>query len=302
MKKIVQLLYNPKAGDTLFKTKLDTFLRIFIEKGYEVRIYRSEGVGKMTEYLKEVDLSNTDAIIVAGGDGTINEVVNALMNMEIKPALGVIPAGTCNDFAKSLGFDMDIDSCIETLGEMQMNAVDVGEVNGRYFINVCGAGLFTNISQNVNNDMKNTFGKIAYYVKGAEQLPAFKPFRLRIESDGNVYEDDFLLFLVLNSEGAGGIQLAHGADLSDGYYDFVGIRSVPINEFTRMMVKLLKREHLTDKAVLHIRSDNFKISSENIIESFKESDVDGESGPKLPLDIKIHKGALNLIMNMSKDQ
>ena len=117
-----------------------------------------------------------------------------------------------------------------------------------------------------------------------------------------MYEDDFLLFLVLNSEGAGGIQLAHGADLSDGFYDFVGIRSVPINEFTRMLVKLLKREHLTDKAVLHIRSDNFKISSKNIVDSFKESDVDGESGPELPLNIRIHKGALKLITNISENQ
>lgn len=302
MKKNIQLLYNPKAGDTLFKMKLDNFLKVFIEKGFEVRIYRSEGFGKMTEYLINTDLSNTEAVIVAGGDGTINEVVNALMNLEDKPALGVLPAGTCNDFAKSLGFDMDLDTCIEVLGQMNIKPVDVGEVNGHYFINVCGAGLFTNISQNVNVDMKNTFGKIAYYVKGAEQLPAFRPFHLKIESDGNIYEDDFVLFLVLNSEGAGGIQLATGADLSDGFYDFVGIKSVPINDFTRLMVKLLKREHLADKAVLHLRSDNFKISSDNIIDSFRESDVDGESGPNLPLDIKVHKSALNLIMNMSEKQ
>lgn len=299
MKKNIQLLYNPKAGDTLFKMKLDNFLRVFIDKGYEVRIYRSEGFGKMTAYLNETDLSNTEAVIVAGGDGTINEVVNALMRLDNKPALGVIPAGTCNDFAKSLGFDLDLDSCIEIIGQMNIQPVDVGEVNGHYFINVCGAGLFTNISQNVNVDLKNTFGKIAYYVKGAEQLPAFRPFHLKIESDGKEYEDDFVLFLVLNSEGAGGIQLATGADLSDGYYDFVGIKSVPINDFTRMLLKLLKREHLADKAVLHLRSDNFKISSNNISDSFKESDVDGESGPQLPLDIQIHKSALRLIVNKS---
>lgn len=297
MRQNIHLLYNPKAGDTLFKMKLDHFLKVFNNKGYEVQIFRSEGYGRITEHIQETDLSNTAAVILAGGDGTINEGVNALMNSPIKPPMGVIPAGTCNDFAKSLGFNMDLDNCIEALGNMQMRPVDVGEVNGHYFINVCGAGLFTNISQNVNIDMKNTFGKIAYYVKGAEQLPAFRPFHLKVESDGKVYEDKFILFLVLNSEGAGGIQLASGAELSDGYYDFVGIKAAPIHEFTRMLLKILRREHLKDKSVLHIRSDNFRISSKDISEDLRESDVDGECGPNLPLDIQVHKSALTLITN-----
>lgn len=90
---------------------------------------------------------------------------------------------------------------------MQMEDVDVGCVNGRYFINVCGAGLFTNVSQTVNIDLKNLIGKMAYYLKGAGQLPSFRPFKLRVEANGEVYEDNFILFLVLNSGSAGGFKL-----------------------------------------------------------------------------------------------
>lgn len=300
--KNVQLLYNPKAGDTLFKTKLDRFLQVFISKGFSVSIYRSEGLGKMTEYLEKTDLSETEIVFVAGGDGTVNEIVNVLMKLDQdkRPILGVIPAGTCNDFASSLGFNLDLDSCIDAMGKLQTLAVDVGQVNGQYFINVCGAGLFTNVSQNINNDLKNMFGRMAYYVAGLGSMATFKPFHLKVESDGKTYEDEFFLFVVLNSAGAGSIHLATEANLSDGVYDFVGIKAVPISELAPLLIKLMQQKHLNDKNVLFFQSDNFKISSNDISDRFRESDVDGESGPDLPLDIKVYKQALRVLTNFEK--
>ena len=293
----VILLYNPKAGDTYFRFELDEFITVFNAAGYDTRIFRSRAKGDMGAYLLAADLSNVAAVFVAGGDGSINEVVNGLMNCKHKVPLGVIPAGTSNDFARSLGFPSEYEKCINLLANMQMEDVDVGCVNGRYFINVCGAGLFTNVSQTVNTDLKNLIGKMAYYLKGAGQLPSFRPFKLRVEANGEVYEDNFILFLVLNSGSAGGFKLATDADLSDGLYDFVGIRQVSLPEMTLLFVRMLKGEHLKDKSVLHLQSNHFLISSENIQDGLRESDVDGESGPLLPLEIEVKQKALRLIVN-----
>ena len=293
----VILLYNPKAGDTYFRFELDEFIAVFNTAGYDTRIFRSRAKGDMAAYLLKADLSNVAAVFVAGGDGSINEVVNGLMNCKHKVPLGVIPAGTSNDFARSLGFPSEYEKCINLLANMQMEDVDVGCVNGRYFINVCGAGLFTNVSQTVNIDLKNLIGKMAYYLKGAGQLPSFRPFKLRVEGNGEVYEDNFILFLVLNSGSAGGFKLATDAALDDGLYDFVGIRQVSLPEMTLLLVRMLKGEHLKDKSVLHLQSNHFLISSENIQDDLRESDVDGESGPLLPLEIDVKPKALSLIVN-----
>ncbi|MCR5004577.1 MAG: YegS/Rv2252/BmrU family lipid kinase [Clostridiales bacterium] len=293
----ILLLYNSTAGDASFNNKLDGFIKVFNSLGYAVEIFRSPGLGKMTEYLNNRDLSDVKAIFVAGGDGTFNEVVNAIMRSEIKPPLGVIPIGTGNDFAKAVGLNLPIEEVYKAIAKLQMQTVDVGEANGQYFINVCGAGLFTNVSQNTNADLKHIFGRLPYYTTGITQLKSFKPFHLTIEADGKTYTDEFLLFVVMNSDSAAGIRMAPGTDLADGQFDFVGIKKAALPVLATVLVKLMKKKHLKDKHVLHLKSDYYKISSDDISESLKEADIDGESGPQLPLEIKVHKNALTVITN-----
>ena len=288
-------MYNPQAGDALFKRQLDHFLEVFNTQGYAVEIYRSTAYGQMGEYLKSTDLSNVKAVFVAGGDGTVNEAVNALMPLETKPALGVLPAGTCNDFARGLGLNMPIENAIDALGALHIQPVDVGVVNGRFFINVCGCGLFMNVSYSVDPEMKNMFGPFAYYVTGASQLPAAKPFDLHIETRTEVYEAKFLLFAILNTEGAGSFQLAPGSCLDDGLYEFVGIRTMPVNELAVVFREILQKTHLKNPHVLHIKSDYFRLSSKDMPDVFVESDVDGESGPQMPLEVRVIPKALCVV-------
>ena len=293
----IMLLYNPTAGDASFGSKLDLFLHTFNNLGYAVEIFRSSGLGKMTEYLKDRDLSDVKALFVAGGDGTFNEVVNAIMNSEIKPPLGVIPIGTGNDFAKAIGLNLPVEEVIKAISKLQMRQVDVGDANGMYFINVCGAGLFTNVSQNTNADLKSLFGRLPYYTTGISQLKSFKPFQLTIEANGKTYSDEFLLFLIMNSDSAAGIRMAPGTDLADGLFDFVGIKKTAVPVLATVLFKLMRKKHLNDKHVLHLKSDHYLISSDNITESLKEADIDGEIGPNLPLEIKVHRNALTIITN-----
>lgn len=133
MDKDILLLYNPKAGDTFFRFELERFLNVFGNMGCTVRIFRSQVVGDMAACIQRTNMEELGLIITAGGDGTINEVLQALMKSPIRVPLGVIPAGTSNDVAHYLGMPEDYSQCIDVLLRMHMETMNVGEVNGTFF-------------------------------------------------------------------------------------------------------------------------------------------------------------------------
>lgn len=296
MEKYVQLIYNPMAGARVFPTKLDYFLEVFQKRGFEVRIIRTENEKDFSTCLVKKNLKDCKAIIVAGGDGSVNQIVNAMIDNNIDLPLGVIPAGTANDFANHLEIPSNISEAIELISNMKTRKIDVGKVNNKYFINVCCGGLFTNISQDIDIELKNTLGKLAYYIKGVQQLPKFQGIRFKIETDKKIVDDYFYLFLVLNGSSAGGFnKLAKDAILDDGYMDFIGIRECPLNYLPTLFRKIITGEHLEDKYVYFEQVNNIKIECLEGIEDFKQSDIDGEAGPDFPLEIEILEKRLTVI-------
>ena len=143
MKKI-KLIYNSGAGQSKFRYFLDTIIEKFMQNGIEVSVFRAGKKTNLYEFLKDVDKENCYGIIVAGGDGTINRVVNVMMQNNIKTPLGIIPAGTSNDFAKHIKMPANFSECIDRILTGNVQQVDVGLANNKYFIDVCSVGLFTN--------------------------------------------------------------------------------------------------------------------------------------------------------------
>ncbi len=296
MGKYVQLIYNPMAGARVFPTKIDYFIEVFQNKGYEVRVQRTKTAEDFSTCLLDKDLSECAAIIIAGGDGSVNQVVNSMMKNGIDIPLGVIPAGTANDFANHLNIPFNFSEAFENLSEMKVREIDVGRVNGEYFINVCCGGLFTNVSQNIDIELKNTIGKLAYYIKGMQQLPKFSRIRFRIKTENRIIDDYFFLFLVLNGSSAGGFsKLAKDAVLDDGYMDFVGIKECPLNYLPILFSKIITGDHLDDKNVEFCQIKKMDIECLEGIESFEESDIDGEKGPDFPLHIEVLNKKLKVI-------
>jgi diacylglycerol kinase (ATP) len=287
------LIYNPKAGDTYFRFSLDRFIEVFSEKEYEIRVFRSRRAGDMAAYLEECDLSLTQAIFIAGGNGSINEVVNAMMRIGSKIPIGVIPAGVENDFAKSLGFGADLEENLKALAVMDAVAVDVARVNDQYFVNLCSAGTFTSLT-NVSSDMKNTFGRLAYYVKGLGALTKIRKMNLHIETEQASYEGVYAFLMLINAK----IQRERKdiVGLTDGKYDLLAIKNAGIADIARIFLKVIKREPIDNKNALHLQGDYFKISAKDCIETI-ETEVDGEKGPSLPLEVKVYRGALNFFIN-----
>jgi len=304
--KYLKLIYNPFSGDKSFKFNLDPVIAVFQKAGFEVHIFRSMVEGDIDAHLKSVSragLFQYDTIAVSGGDGSVNIVINAMMKYDIKAKLGIIPSGTANDFAAFLHIPSEPDLAARVIAGGKTVKSDLGAANGAYFINVCAAGHFANISQNIDTEFKNTLGKLAYYIKGLEQASGLVSMPLKITNSKAVYEGNFYLFVVLNSAGTGGIvNLVKNADIGDGEFDFIAVREGQFIELASLFINLLKGEHLTDPAALYFRDSYIKIETngKNINPELLETSLDGERGPDLPVEIKNIKKAITVYVPKSK--
>lgn len=295
MKK-VKLIYNPKSGKTTFKNKIDIVIKKFQQQGYQVVPYRSNDIDDLCNGLDHLD-DSYKAILIAGGDGSINSIINGMIRRQIDLPLGIFPAGTANDFAHHINMPNDIRSCCDIILKNQVQYVDVGRANQQYFINVACGGLLTNVSQHIDIKFKNILGKLGYYIKGIEQIPSFKAFPVRIEYDNKTIEEDIYLFLVLNGRSAGGFdKLAKGASIDDGVFDVIAFKACPITQIGSLFLKIFRGEHLDDSRVLYFKTSWLKISQ--ISGPSMETDVDGERGPKLPLEIEILPKKLKVFCNI----
>lgn len=297
MKKL-SLIYNPFSGDKSFRHELDVCLKEFNEADFEVNIFRSTQYGDIEKHISNIKDDNYDVICVSGGDGTINILVNALMkhNMSHIP-IGLFPSGTANDFASYMNIPTDAEECCKIVIGGKTMAVDLGKANDKYFINVCAGGLFSNVSTEINKHFKDAFGKLAYYIKGMEQLNGFKPIPMRITGSNGIIEDNINLFLVLNSSGTGGIgRLVPDAAVDDGMFDFLGFRNDLVKDTPKLLLNFIRGEYLEDKSVIYFRDNDIKIENLDPSNRYSVTDCDGEVGPEMPVEIKnIHK-AVNIFV------
>jgi diacylglycerol kinase (ATP) len=278
------LVYNPISGDASFKFKLDTVIEAFQKKGCVIIPYRISNEREEDDFVALTREVAADGIIVSGGDGTIHKLINNMLVQEIDLPLGIIPSGTSNDFAAYLQLDKNIDTCVDIITAGQSKTFDVGKVNDKYFFNVASAGLMTSVAHNADSMLKNTLGKIAYYLKGLGELPNFKALRMRIIADHQVIEEDIFLFLVMNSGTVGGFpNLVPHARIDDGKLDLLIVNKCNLPELMSLFISFLKGIHCNSKYVTYLQAENIYIECVEPL----ESDLDGELGPKLPLTIEI---------------
>lgn len=293
MKKI-KLIYNSIAGQSKFKYFLDTIIEQFEKHGFEVSIFRAGKKCNLYEYLKDTD-EKTYAIIVAGGDGTLNRVVNVMMQNNIKVPLGVIPAGTSNDFARHIKMPTNFSNCIDKILKGNIQDIDVGCVNGKYFINVCSAGLFSDTSQKVDVVLKNIVGKVAYFLAGIKSMINFKPFDVRVETENDIIIEKVSLVLIFNGSSVGGLnRFTAGSDIQDGLFDILVIKTAPFWTSVGLFFKILSGNHFSDKNVIYLKEPWIKV--DKVEGECEDLDMDGDKGPKFPMEVRCIKGGLKLFL------
>lgn len=293
MKK-VKLVYNSKAGQSKFSQFLDLVIEKFMQNDLEVIIYRAGDKDNLEEFLKDSDREELYGIVVAGGDGTLNKVVTIMMKYNIKTPLGVIPAGTSNDFAKHINMPNSYLDSIDKILKNNVCGVDVGKANDKYFINVCSAGLFTNSSQRADPNLKQTLGKVSYFITGAKELFKFRPFSVRIKADEEEYTEKINLFLVFNGSSVGGMTyFTSDSSIQDGLLDLIIIKNCNLHEVAILLSKAFTG-NLEDKNIIYRKAK--KIVIEKIKGNCDRPDVDGDEGPEFPIEITCIESGINMFL------
>ncbi|MGD8191839.1 diacylglycerol kinase [Brevibacillus ginsengisoli] len=282
--KRTRLIYNPSSGREGIRRQLPHILEILEEAGYETSCYATKGAGDATREAEEAVKRGFDVIIAAGGDGTIYEVVNGIGEKNNRPALGIIPAGTTNDFARALGIPKSVSLSAKVIANGRSKPIDLGRINNRYFINIAGGGSLTELTYEVPSKLKTVIGQLAYYVKGMEKLPFIHPTHVRIETKNQVIVDDeIMMFLIANSRSVGGFErLAPHADLSDGKFDCLVVKKMSLPEFIRLSTYAVKGDHLKDPNIIYFQTDYLKATSQG--KNPIQLNLDGELGGQLPCE------------------
>ncbi|MCL1925420.1 MAG: diacylglycerol kinase family lipid kinase [Defluviitaleaceae bacterium] len=292
--KKLKLIYTHTAGNGTFKTELDTVFSI-LSPVYDISIFRANDLLEIKKFMQQLERDEYHTIVAAGGDGTINTVASAIISGKLNSVLGIIPAGTSNDFARKIGIERSFSSAAELIRDTNIKEIDIGFANDRFFINVFGIGILTNVSNYVNQHAKSALGNMAYYFKGLEKMfQKLEPMRLKVTTSNTVYEDEFLFLLALNSGAAGGFdKLVKNADISDGVFDFIGVVNKGPATIPTLFIRLMMDEHLTDERVIYFKDRNIKIESLENKRDF-ETNVDGERGPKLPIKVSLEHKKLKI--------
>ena len=204
MNKKMLFFVNPKAGQMALQNNLMDVLQVFTAGGYDVTVHPTQGSGELTQWLVQHG-SEFDAVVCAGGDGTLNEAVSGLMQMENRPPLGYIPGGTVNDVAATLGLKRNPVEAAHDIITGRPFSLDVGSFGtDRWFTYVAGFGAFTAVSYQTPQHDKRIFGRMAYLFNGVKSLGEIKPIPVRITTEDRVIEDEVLVGLFCSTTSVGG--------------------------------------------------------------------------------------------------
>ena len=214
-------IYNPTSGTGQVKGALAPVLDVFTKAGWLTTSYPTQCKGDAARVVRELG-PRFDRVICAGGDGTLSEAVAGLTGLPDPPPLGYIPFGSTNDCATTLHLPRKPrEAALVAAGTGVPVPIDTGRLNGKPFIYVAAFGAFTKVAYDTPQDLKNTFGHLAYIFAGIASLPTIAPYHMRVEFDGQSLEDDFFFGMVSNSQSIGGLKppKAERVVLDDGLFE-----------------------------------------------------------------------------------
>lgn len=303
MKKFL-IVCNPYSGRGTSPMFADKLKKRFIKEGQDAQVYTSQSIEKMAEYFKELKEKNAkfDAVIFLGGDGTFGIAIDTMIKAGLDLPVTIFPLGTVNDFAKQIGMKKNVKKCVKAVLEGQINPCDVANVNGDYVINVACGGYFTHGANNYTRKAKKFWGKMAYYGKGFFNVFDMKPEKIKFTVDGEeIVSDKIIMYLILNSKSAGGFRkIGQDARIDDGYFDLCAIKKANIFSLAITFLKILCGKHQKNKNIIYRKGQHFKVelvSNKKVNPKFLKSDMDGNLGRELPLDVQVTQGKITVIVS-----
>ena len=292
MKKAL-LIYNKNAGRGAVESHVSQIVSIFDDAGYDM-LPKALCFGENPMDGSE----DVDLVVIAGGDGTVNYVVNAMKRKGLDIPLAIIPTGTANDFAGSIGMSADVMKAAHQIIEGEVDEIDCGLVeqinqeggSKKYFINIFSFGIFTTTSQHTPQHLKKRVGRFAYFMEGLKELRTMHGIPLTITTDNETFYFPTLMGLVLNGETAGRLPLMRKASLKDGVFDCLFLRKRHLLGLSAIDM-LLYVFGVRTNAVRYIKSSSLMLMTP----SSEATDIDGQSGVKFPLRVTCLSGALRVV-------
>lgn len=275
MRKKMLFVYNPKAGKERIREHLAGILDIFAAQDYEIRVVPTRRRGEAEEVVVKRG-KGYDLVVASGGDGTLDEVVTGMIESGVKTPIGYIPAGSTNDYGESLGLSKNMLTAAQTAVKGRAVSCDMGAFNDDIFVYIAAFGLFTDVSYETDQEIKNVLGHMAYILEGMKRLSSVQSYHLKVTSGDLVIEDEFIFGMITNSRSVGGFKNITGknVELDDGEFEVTLIK-MPHNpvELNSIMVSLLNRDIDSDEMYC------FK-ASEITVESKEPLSwtLDGENG------------------------
>lgn len=305
MRRRARIIYNPTSGRETLKRAIPDILNVYEKCGYETSAFCTTPTPLSAQ--NEADRCTKDGfdlIIAAGGDGTINEVINGIAPHESRPKLAVIPAGTTNDFARALNIPRnDFVRAAELINTHQFVKMDIGKVitasQERYFMNIGAAGSLTEVTYDVPANMKSVFGSLAYFVKGAELLPRIGKVPVSISYDGGVYEGTAsMLFVALTNSVGGFEKIAPDKKLGDGKFTLIIVKTTNIAEILRLLTLVINDgRHVNHPKIIYTKTSSVK--AESLVDKPLMINIDGEYGGDAPAEFVMYQQHMELVADLS---
>lgn len=293
MYKNALLIYNGNAGQDDMDKIMEKIIPILSEGIDNLTLSKTKSAGD-GEIIAREKGKDYELIISLGGDGTLHEVINGIAELEKPPLVGILPGGTCNDFARSLNISLELKDAARQIVQGQVKKIDIGKVNGRYFTNFVGLGLITDISENVNPDTKNIMGRISYYTSAIKSMAERETFKFTLKTENGKIKDKAKMIAILNGYHIGAnLVPVKSIEVDDGLLD---IFIVYDTGFSVLMKYLTKKENFKDS----VSEDQIKqIKAKKISIKTKEKmdiDTDGEVYLTTPVDINLANKSFKFIV------
>lgn len=286
-KRLAFIIHGARADQPALR-KLVDWVR---ERGHTVIPYVTWEKGDGRRLARDAASHDADVVIAAGGDGTVNEVVNGLDGLDVP--MGIIPIGTANDFARQVGIPLDADHAMDVILRRKPVRIDTAEINGRRFLNVSSGGIGAEATASTPVETKEALGPLAYAVIGLRKLAQLHPWSARFTGDGFELNEKFVVFAVGNARATGGGQLiTPRARVRDGLLDVVIVGEMPRAELARVALRIKKGEHLEHEQVRYYQTAWITIEAKKPL----MVNVDGEPIEEKRLEYRARQGDLRIFL------
>ncbi len=294
MSKRALVIVNPRAGTRKSKRDMFEIVDRLSRKGYKVSAQTTTQSGDGTRFVREYG-KEQDLIICCGGDGTLNEVINGVLESGLKTPIGYVPAGTTNDFARTLQLPKKAEKCMDRILSGWPHPYDIGNFNGRNFTYIASLGAFTKVSYSTPQKIKNALGHTAYLLEGVKEIGNIAPFEAEFTANGETYAGEFLFGAVSNSTSIAGLFSLKKLEvrLDDGEFELILIRNPKNVNDLRGILQGLTQGKYDPRYVVFTHANEIDFKAPKPL----PWTLDGESGgDQTQVTIKVLSDAINIIM------